>query len=808
MSKQIDKLKKEIASMEAVYAKPSTSEGTKKILKRSIETAKGKLDKLTAAPPKKEEPKKEEPKKEEPAKPKAAKKPSTPLSKLMRRVKGKGYEPYRGKKVDLERDGGRKAKAPGKKVSKTGRTYWESRPNRIDVKQKAKKAPYLKDGGTVPSVAYGDMVYNTLESALSSIKTLVKPQNYSILKKDGKYMITTNRRSGIFSKEGWENFGHVLSNNTLYRGTIGKLEYGGVAGYDEGGESGKTIDSYFEVATKSPSVESLKKNNEGDGFTFVNKDDNDCKVTVYHDEDSETIVMKQDYQDGNPPDDDEISLSGFKKYLSSEKMKNGGYMAGGGDTSSPNVKFMKWYVDWSKGVDKHIHVSISIPNEFSSPVKDDSGKIVMLDVIEKKGDADAKKYMDEILKKADEFGVSIYLQPIPRTHNLKSQEHKDKITKDYLVKYYGKFGFENTDGGFMVRAPKMAGGGEIGERQVAEKLASEIKKRGLGDGTYKPLPDFCIVHTYDSKTTVEVEEMEYDLEKSKPRKGESAEYKYKAIWISIKKDGKTLYEGLDMQKALSTLTGKKYFDGGYMAKGGATEHGLMVGDMIVLVKGSIIGIIDENGEPVSVDIETGDRRSAKEKVKETNQWRIQHANGEQYVKKDDYRFGPDAFSFTKYPELSAVYFSQGAAENDIDKYNLEEHLNSELVVVKHRYEMEQGGKTEYAGGGNVMKDYEKVEGTNYELKIQVYYDKGGMNYFTSRPEQRGYYASVTPVQVERRGNGIMVESYAAFSGVKMLVLPVQRQSPKAEKEAKEKAMQVLPELKEAIKERIKSKMGK
>lgn len=720
-TKKIEKLKKEIASMEAVYSKQSTSEATKRILKRSIEAAKTKLEKEEAltkklktamyGPKPAEEPKKEEPKKEEPSKPKRAAKPSTALSKLMRRVRSKGYEPYKGKKIDLLRDGGRKAKAPGKKVSKTGRTYWESRPNRIDLKQKAKKSPYLKEGGTVPSSAYGDMVYNTLESAMSSIKSLVNPQNYSILKKDKKYMVTTNRRSGVFSKEGWENFGHVLSNSTLYRGTIGRLEFGGVAGYEEGGESGNIIDSYFEVAAKSPSVDSLKKNKEGDGFTFINKDDNGCKVTVYHDEDSETIVMKQDYQDGNPPDDDEVSISEFKKYLSNDKMKDGGMMADGeeierikelwyvtdergavknlstteekaevflktalkhsgriyyvkvplvdwekekvnvgniklyakkmwqgyemaegGDTSSPNVKFMKWFVDWSKGVDEHIHVSISIPNEFSSPVKDDSGKIVMLDVIEKKGDADAKKYMDEILKRADDFGVSIYLQPIPRTHNLKSQEHKDKITKDYLIKYYEKFGFENTDGGFMVRAPKMA-------------------------------------------------------------------------------------------------------SGGYMAKGGATEHGLMVGDMIVLAKGPILGIIDENGEPVSVNIETGDRRSAKEKK-------------------------------------------------------------------------EEGGETEYASGGNVMKDYEKVEGTNYELKIQVYYDKGGMNYFTSRPEQRGYYASVTPVQVERRPGGIMVESYAAFSGVKMLVLPVQRQSPKAEAQAREKAMEVIPELKEAIKERIKSKMGK
>jgi len=1120
---KIEKLKKEIASMEAVYSKQSTSEGTKKILRRSIDSAKAKLEKqeqlgkkLRTAmygPKPAEQPKKDEPKKEEPAKPKRTAKPSTPLSRLMRRVKGKGYEPYKGKKIDLLRDAGKKAKAPGKKVSKSGRTYWESRPNRIDLKQKAKSAPYLKEGGTVPSLAYGDMVYNTLENALSSIKTLVKPQNYSILKKDKKYMVTTNRRSGIFSKEGWENFGHVLSNSTLYRGTIGRLEYGGVAGYDEGGDIGKRIDSYFEVATKSPSVESLKKNKEGDGFTFVNKDDNDCKVTVYHDEDSQTIVMKQDYQDGNPPEDDDISLSGFKKYLSSEKMESGGvagydeggagggkiydvedfrdwihenhptlkvndiefeefaeehyenmsshaknfknykdflegeydsydeakfnmdkfmsekadfsefyrikdsgdadlmamfieenlasedkmyqyfpkdgsiegfaeylvkekrkggYMAKGGDTSSPNIKFMKWYADWSKDVDKYVHVSISIPNMYSSPVKDDSGKIVFLDVIEKKGDADAKKYMDQILKKADEFGVSIYLEPIPRTHNLKSEEHKKKITKDYLIKYYQKFGFENTVGGFMVREAKMAEGGmmakggktkkgdvgksgtqygytlkeyeEMGEKiglfvspkdwwssregkkytdsfgrtqtigRYSEDEAQEMQSYGyriaigmdlgsdkipasarkyvidnnltkekggyLADGGYMAkggeIADIDkmkkslivkakskgIYENFGQKEVRQLEDkygytpavqkfnewaMNFDLSqmasgghmagggeiptpvmqyfKDNRYRYKNSEGEYIVVNSSLSKD---VYDDMlanyraklaiieEIKKAGGSARmedGKVYFSftmekGGYMAKGGATEHGLMVGDMIVLTKGSIIGIIDENGEPVSVNIETGDRRSAKKEVKETNQWRIQHSNGEEYVKRDKYRFGPDAFSLTKYPELSAVYFSQKEAEDEIEKYNLEENLNSELVVVKHRYEMADGGKTEYAGGGNVMKEYEKVEGTNYELKIQVYYNKGGMNYFTSRPEARGYYVSVSPVQVERRGDGIMVESYSAFSGVKMLVLPVQRQSPKAEAEARKKAMEVLPELKEAIKERIKSKLGK
>ena len=31
-----------------------------------------------------------------------------------------------------------------------------------------------------------------------------------------------------------------------------------------------------------------------------------------------------------------------------------------------------------------------------------------------------------------------------------------------------------------------------------------------------------------------------------------------------------------------------------------------------------------------------------------------------------------------------------------------------------------------------MKKYEKIEGSNKELKIEVFYDKGGMNYFNSK----------------------------------------------------------------------------
>ena len=175
-------------------------------------------------------------------------------------------------------------------------------------------------------------------------------------------------------------------------------------------------------------------------------------------------------------------------YTEVQKLENekGGYMADGGTTSSPNSEFMKWFVDWSKSVNKYVYVSITKPNEFSSPIKDGNDKIVILDVIEKKGDTDAKKYINEMLKKADEFGVSIYLQPIPRTHNLKSEEHKKKITKDYLIKYYQKFGFENTVGGFMVRAPKMAGGGEVKFKdKVASIKASLLKRKNVPKAVQK-----------------------------------------------------------------------------------------------------------------------------------------------------------------------------------------------------------------------------------------------------------------------------------------------------------------------------------
>lgn len=66
------------------------------------------------------------------------------------------------------------------------------------------------------------------------------------------------------------------------------------------------------------------------------------------------------------------------------------------------------------------------------------------------------------------------------------------------------------------------------------------------------------------------------------------------------------------------------------------------------------------------------------------------------------------------------------------------------------------------------------------LEVEVYYSLGGMNYFTGRNEPRGYYLSVTPA---KRSDHCI--SYVSFTGTKILLKEVKRQSAKAEAEAEE-----------------------
>lgn len=74
-----------------------------------------------------------------------------------------------------------------------------------------------------------------------------------------------------------------------------------------------------------------------------------------------------------------------------------------------------------------------------------------------------------------------------------------------------------------------------------------------------------------------------------------------------------------------------------------------------------------------------------------------------------------------------------------------------------------------------MKKYYKTTIADAtDIKLEVYYYKGGYNLFTYEPERRGIYFSISPV----KRDGIW-ESYTAFSGTKICVKELNRKSDKA-----------------------------
>lgn len=82
------------------------------------------------------------------------------------------------------------------------------------------------------------------------------------------------------------------------------------------------------------------------------------------------------------------------------------------------------------------------------------------------------------------------------------------------------------------------------------------------------------------------------------------------------------------------------------------------------------------------------------------------------------------------------------------------------------------------------KHYKLTENVDRDnaISVAISYNKGGTNLFTYNHEKRGWYFSITPCAIERRGSYSMV-SFSAFSGCKMLIREIGRNSQKAYDEA-------------------------
>lgn len=70
-----------------------------------------------------------------------------------------------------------------------------------------------------------------------------------------------------------------------------------------------------------------------------------------------------------------------------------------------------------------------------------------------------------------------------------------------------------------------------------------------------------------------------------------------------------------------------------------------------------------------------------------------------------------------------------------------------------------------------------TENTN-QIKLEVYYSLGGVNWMTGKSSPRGYYLSATPVEHRDAGGGCMLVGTILGSGIKDCLLEVSRQTDK------------------------------
>ena len=99
-----------------------------------------------------------------------------------------------------------------------------------------------------------------------------------------------------------------------------------------------------------------------------------------------------------------------------------------------------------------------------------------------------------------------------------------------------------------------------------------------------------------------------------------------------------------------------------------------------------------------------------------------------------------------------------------------------------------------------MKQYLKTNKENTEIKLELSYSIGGMNYFTSKVEKRGYWLHMQPLEISRSSNGITIEQYTPAKGYKHLILETKRKSDKAYKTALEMIEETKQRMIEAIQE--------
>ena len=234
--------------------------------------------------------------------PKASKQVKSTMDKLKAIIKKKKYGAYRAQGVDLKKDADIPALPTGKRISKSGNTYYEYRANRIDVKQPPKRYPKLEDGGETSTKKFNTK-YN------------VGKAKYVINYHDGKK--THKDGSPFYDLATFKNMKDFMAYKK-------KLKYEGYKEYKDGGmmaDGGKLDSGVYRVGkpTKvSPMLYEQKIVEIFDNGDIATASDYGRKLTDFKVQSYPIITTEQ--------------------LEAQYKMEKGGYMAKGGET----VPYIIW----------------------------------------------------------------------------------------------------------------------------------------------------------------------------------------------------------------------------------------------------------------------------------------------------------------------------------------------------------------------------------------------------------------------------------------------------------------------------------
>jgi hypothetical protein len=303
-------IKRNISKLEAALKSKATPKTLKSKLEAQLVKSKSELSDLSKG-----------------TKPKTSTTKSTQstLQKLKEMVnKNKKYSTYKGAGVDLEKDADRPALRIGKRTAKkSGKTYYEYRANRIDVKQPPKKYPKLEDGGMMAKggvSSYGTREIPYVVVDTDEITVLREFKNYnSAIKFMDEYLENNSDKMGslyAMPKESWDK------ESQKYMKKGGMMAHGGMTEHE-------IVESNAEmIISKIKEV----KHHAKELSELVSKDSEiEAWVVAKIERASTDLSDITHYLDGR--DDEEIEEDKYEGY-----MKHGGYMAKVGEMTEELYK--------------------------------------------------------------------------------------------------------------------------------------------------------------------------------------------------------------------------------------------------------------------------------------------------------------------------------------------------------------------------------------------------------------------------------------------------------------------------------------